>query len=100
MGFFFVVFVFNLKLTFLQQNPTEQPFHRIMRASHVIKGAASNLMCQQLRHAAMELEQAASNANDLDPTGMGNFMATVQARYADLKRAAENYHVFLQSINV
>lgn len=36
-----------------------------MRASHVIKGAASNLMCDELRTAAMHLEQAASAAHDL-----------------------------------
>ena len=49
----------------IQQSPTESPFHRIMRASHVIKGAASNLMCDELRTAAMHLEQAASAAHDL-----------------------------------
>jgi len=71
-----------------------------MRASHVIKGAASNLMCAQLRAAAMNLEQAASAANDLDPSQAQQVMGNVQARYMDLKRAVENYHGFLNSISV
>ena len=37
-----------------------------MRASHVIKGASSNLMCEQLRETSLHLEQAASSANDID----------------------------------
>lgn len=82
------------------RNPTEQPFHRIMRASHVIKGAASNLMCQQLRQAAMELEQAASNANDLDQNASGAAMSLVKTKYMDLKEATENYQAFLRSISV
>eukprot|EP00543_Licmophora_paradoxa_P006126 CAMPEP_0202443730 /NCGR_PEP_ID=MMETSP1360-20130828/2911_1 /ASSEMBLY_ACC=CAM_ASM_000848 /TAXON_ID=515479 /ORGANISM="Licmophora paradoxa, Strain CCMP2313" /LENGTH=65 /DNA_ID=CAMNT_0049059481 /DNA_START=193 /DNA_END=390 /DNA_ORIENTATION=+ len=65
-----------------------------MRASHVIKGAAANLMCGQLRNAAMHLEQAASAANDSNAPG------EVQARYIDLKRAVENFHAFLRSIGV
>lgn len=71
-----------------------------MRASHVIKGAASNLMCAQLRLTAMELEQAASQANDLDPSMAHTVMGNVQARYMDLKQAVENYHAFLYSIGV
>lgn len=83
-----------------QQNPVDSPFHRIMRASHVIKGAASNLMCGELRTAAMNLEQAASAANDLDPAHAKEVMVQVQARYVDLKRAVENYNAFLTSISV
>jgi HPt (histidine-containing phosphotransfer) domain-containing protein len=71
-----------------------------MRASHVIKGAASNLMCGQLRTAAMNLEQAASAANDLDPSQGKEVMSIVQARYVELKRAVENFHAFLTSISV
>ena len=71
-----------------------------MRASHVIKGAASNLMCGQLRTAAMNLEQAASSANDLDPAQAQQIMVQVQARYVDLKRAVESYNAFLISIAI
>lgn len=77
------------------QTPTDNSFHRIMRAAHGIKGAASNLMCQELRAAALNLEQAADAANE-DSTAVG----TVQERFADLKRAFENYQSFLRSIGV
>ena len=66
----------------------------------MIKGAASNLMCQQLRQAAMELEQAASNANDLDQNASGAAMSLVKTKYMDLKEATENYQAFLRSISV
>ena len=66
-----------------------------MRAAHVIKGAASNLMCSQLRATAMNLEQTASAANE-----QREHMANVQARYMELKQAVENYHAFLNSIGV
>eukprot|EP00542_Grammatophora_oceanica_P010925 CAMPEP_0194046878 /NCGR_PEP_ID=MMETSP0009_2-20130614/22789_1 /TAXON_ID=210454 /ORGANISM="Grammatophora oceanica, Strain CCMP 410" /LENGTH=129 /DNA_ID=CAMNT_0038692335 /DNA_START=82 /DNA_END=471 /DNA_ORIENTATION=- len=81
------------------RTPTDQPFHRIMRASHVIKGAASNLMCGQLRQTAMQLEQAAStmsNASTADP----NAMAQIQSCYMELRRAVENYNAFLRQIGV
>ena len=45
------------------QNPTDNAFVGFIRAAHVIKGAASNLMCEQLRKTAMELETIATNAN-------------------------------------
>lgn len=48
----------------------------------------------------MNLEQAASAANDLDPSQAQQVMGNVQARYMDLKRAVENYHGFLNSISV
>jgi HPt (histidine-containing phosphotransfer) domain-containing protein len=44
------------------QNPTDNAFVGFIRAAHVIKGAASNLMCEQLRKTAMELETIATNA--------------------------------------
>lgn len=72
-----------------------------MRASHVIKGAASNLMCAQLRHCAMNLETAASSAAN-DPAGASNpaVLQTVQARYEELKVAVQNYHAYLQQVGV
>lgn len=68
-----------------------------MRASHVIKGAASNLMCAQLRTAAMQLEQAASTAHE---SGGGDDMENLRVKYMTLKMAVDNYHAFLQSIGV
>mmetsp|Transcript_35104 Transcript_35104/g.84944 ORF Transcript_35104/g.84944 Transcript_35104/m.84944 type:complete len:131 (-) Transcript_35104:68-460(-) len=83
------------------QNPADSPFVQIMRASHVIKGAASNLMCAQLRQTAMNLETAASTAAN-DPNGMGNptVLQPVQARYEELKVAVTNYHNYLKSVGV
>lgn len=91
---------FSFLLCF-HQNPTDSPFVQIMRASHVIKGAASNLMCAQLRACAMNLETAASSAAN-DPNGVANpsVLQPVQARYEELKVAVQNYHCYLQSVGV
>jgi HPt (histidine-containing phosphotransfer) domain-containing protein len=73
-----------------------------MRASHVIKGAAANLMCGQLRQASYNLEQAASraheasNANHISPELMQN----VQVCYNEMQQARQNYLSYLQSIGV
>jgi HPt (histidine-containing phosphotransfer) domain-containing protein len=72
-----------------------------MRASHVIKGAASNLMCSQLRHCAMNLETAASTAaNDAHGANNPAVLQPVQVRYQELKVAVQNYHAYLQSVGV
>ena len=57
-------------------------------------------MCEQLRTAAMNLEQAASAANDLNPAHAQEVMVQVQDRYRDLKQAVENFNAFLISISV
>lgn len=77
----------------------ESPFVQIMRASHVIKGAASNLMCAQLRETAMQLETAASNASN-GPAANPARLQKVQEQYAELKTAVQNYHTYLKSIGV
>ena len=84
-----------------RQNPVDSPFVQIMRASHVIKGAASNLMCKQLRLCAMNLETAASSASN-DPSSAGNpaVLQQIQARYEELKVAVQNYHAYLQTVGV
>ena len=72
-----------------------------MRASHVIKGAASNLMCAQLRLCAMNLENAASAASN-DPAATSNpaVLQNVQTRYQELQVAVQNYKTYLQSVGV
>jgi len=83
------------------QNPTDSPFIQIMRASHVIKGAASNLMCAQLRHSAMNLESAASAAaNDSNGVSNPSVLQPVQEKYEELKVAVANYHDYLKSVGV
>lgn len=76
-----------------------------MRASHVIKGAASNLMCQQLREGATNVEQAAEEANALsledgNSEKLEEAAEKVKEKYAELMKAVENYHEFLVSVDV
>ena len=73
-----------------------------MRASHVIKGAASNLMCQQLRQTAMALESHASTANDAagDPAAVQANLPIVKARFDELRQAVANYHAYLASVGI
>ena len=72
-----------------------------MRASHVIKGAASNLMCAQLRQCAMQLETAAQTAAN-DAGGVNNpaVMQDLKSRYDELKVAVQNYHSYLDNVGV
>jgi hypothetical protein len=83
------------------QNPTDVPYQRIMRAAHVVKGASANLMCAQLRAAAMTLEQSANQCHEQGGAAAPPPMqAAVQTAHADLKQAAQNYVAYLQSIGV
>eukprot|EP00934_Nitzschia_sp_Nitz4_P000120 Nitzschia sp. Nitz4//scaffold149_size55946//26138//26670//NITZ4_006595-RA/size55946-augustus-gene-0.71-mRNA-1//-1//CDS//3329536812//120//frame0 len=90
-----------LKIEETIRNPVNSPFVQIMRAAHVIKGAASNLMCGELRQCAMQLETAASSAAN-DPASQGNpqVLQVVQARYEELKNAVQKYHAYLQSVGI
>jgi len=72
-----------------------------MRAAHVIKGAAANLMCNQLRQSALQLEQAAKKAHEAGGTAApAELQSAVQTQYNNLSQAAQNYTAFLQSIGV
>jgi HPt (histidine-containing phosphotransfer) domain-containing protein len=85
----------------LPQNPVDSPFIQIMRAAHVIKGAASNLMCAQLRYCAMNLETVASAAaNDAAAQSNPSVLQSVQARHLELQVAVQNYHAYLLSVGV
>lgn len=80
------------------QPVNDQSFLPIMRASHVIKGASSNLMCQQLRETATNLEQTAAAAN-------GNADAAsseeeVKEKFEELKTAVDNFFEFLESQDI
>jgi len=67
----------------------------ICRAAHVIKGAASNLMCGQLRETATALESSASAANH-NPT----LLVDVKEKFEELKVAVDAYHAHLGTIGV
>ena len=59
---------------------------RVLRASHVIKGAAANLMCAQLRLCALQLEMAAQTAaNDADGLKNPAVMTELKERHEELK---------------
>ena len=71
-----------------------------MRAAHVIKGAAANLMCGQLRQTSMQLEQAASQAHEAGLNVTSEMQMAVQTNYAAMQQALQIYLAFLQSIGV
>ena len=71
-----------------------------MRASHVIKGASSNLMCEQLRESSTSLEQAAAVANDInseDKAALEAEATKVREKYEKLMKAVGNYHQMLDA---
>lgn len=70
-----------------------------MRAAHVIKGAAANLMCGQLRQASFQLEQAAARAHEAQGRE-AELRPAVLGYFAEMQRAGQNYVAFLQSIGV
>jgi hypothetical protein len=75
----------------------------ISRKAHVIKGAAANLMCQQLRIASLNLEQAGTAAHEASKgsaTVPPELVAAVQTNFAIFQQAAQNFFNFLQSIGV
>merc|ERR1719261_13589 len=95
------------------KNLSDNPFVGIVRAAHVIKGAASNLMCEQLRKTAMALESTATNAqsaatkdkkgsadeekeSEVDPEQL----ELVKKKLEDLKVAVKNYHEYLKEVDV
>jgi len=93
-----LTFVSLINILFCAQNPQNNPYHTIMRSAHVIKGAAANLMCQQLRGTAMNLEHAARAAHEAGGVAAPpELQQAVQARFAEMQQAAQNFMVFLQS---
>ena len=92
MCFFYFLFAFSKT----SQSPEDSPFVQIMRAAHVIKGAASNLMCAELRQCAMSLETAASSAaNESNGTNDTLLLDGIKGKHEDLKTAVQNYHAYL-----
>mmetsp|Transcript_23886 Transcript_23886/g.35306 ORF Transcript_23886/g.35306 Transcript_23886/m.35306 type:complete len:121 (+) Transcript_23886:82-444(+) len=75
----------------MESKTDDDSYHRIMRASHVIKGAASNLMCEQLRTTAMNLETSAKSVDEF---------SVIKEKFDKLKSATEAYCLYLESIGV
>jgi HPt (histidine-containing phosphotransfer) domain-containing protein len=89
--------------TTLQAPLNDQSFLLIMRASHVIKGASSNLMCQQLRECSTNLEQAAAVANDIsseDKEALEAEATKVREKHVELTKAVDSYHEMLKAVEI
>eukprot|EP00580_Thalassiosira_gravida_P004137 CAMPEP_0201601918 /NCGR_PEP_ID=MMETSP0492-20130828/2767_1 /ASSEMBLY_ACC=CAM_ASM_000837 /TAXON_ID=420259 /ORGANISM="Thalassiosira gravida, Strain GMp14c1" /LENGTH=140 /DNA_ID=CAMNT_0048065279 /DNA_START=86 /DNA_END=508 /DNA_ORIENTATION=- len=85
----------------LENSINDQSFLLIMRASHVIKGASSNLMCEQLRKTSTDLEQTAAGANGIameDKAALDIATEKVKKEYAQLKTAVDDYRDFVDKI--
>ena len=82
------------------QGEHKDGYHRILRASHVIKGAAANLMCQQLRQTATDLEKSAAIAHSAADKITDDMKHDVEKCYEDLASAVEKYNEYLDSIDV
>jgi len=84
------------------RNPSDgNPFIQICRAAHVIKGAASNLMCPELRKTSMDLESAATAANvAANGATDSELLGEVEKKLESLKLAVENYHKYLKEVDV
>lgn len=92
-----------LSFLFQKEPVNDQSFLLIMRASHVIKGASSNLMCQQLREGATNLEHAAAGANEIpteDQASLDAAMEKVREKHVELMKGVESYHAFLKSVDI
>merc|ERR1719343_272974 len=76
----------------------EDPYFGIQRAAHVVKGASSNLMCEELRRTSFALEKAGSAAHEKknDPT----LEAKVKTVYLDFKEATRNFDALLKELDI
>lgn len=63
----------------------------------MVKGAAANLMCEDLRYAAFELEQVAKLNTDKPIDSEVTEM--LETKYEKLKEAAEKYKEFVKKID-
>mmetsp|Transcript_28096 Transcript_28096/g.56301 ORF Transcript_28096/g.56301 Transcript_28096/m.56301 type:complete len:127 (-) Transcript_28096:44-424(-) len=77
----------------LQTRPID--WTKIMRAAHVIKGAAANLMCYQLRLTAQNMERSASLAGVSESAA-----AEVHTGYVELQSALSAFHQMLESLGI
>lgn len=69
----------------------------------MIKGAAANLMCSQLRDTAKALEKAGSAGNEVasgDKAAIESAWSDVKQNFSELKQAMKAYNAFLSSIGI
>jgi len=91
------------------EDPSGQPFIAFVRAAHVIKGAASNLMCEQLRVTSMALETRAQTAvSDMAVEDSKTSSVDKKTKHLELvlkeleglKLAVKKYHDYLVEVGV
>ena len=61
----------------------------------MVKGAAANLMCENLRSTAANLEIVAKDSKDMPLTS--NVIESLETQYEKLKEAAEKYKKFVKT---
>jgi HPt (histidine-containing phosphotransfer) domain-containing protein len=85
----------------IDQGPeTAEYYQHIQRASHVIKGAAANLMCHQLRQAAASLEKSAAKAYNAQDKITEEIKEEVLQLFDQFCDAAQMYNDYLNTIGV
>lgn len=60
-------------------------------------------MCEGLRETATNLEQAAAGAKEIpaeDVASLESATQTVRERVVDLRKAVDNYHAMLNSVDI
>jgi chemotaxis protein histidine kinase CheA len=100
LSFLCSLILFLIHASSLPQNPVDNPFVQIQRAAHVVKGAASNLMCSQLRDCAKALETTASANAGTEPSDNPEAFEAVKQKYEEMKTAVEAYHKFLTETGI
>lgn len=85
----------------IHQGPNSADYYQhIQRASHVIKGAAANLMCHPLRRAAANLEKSAAKAYSVQDKITDEVKQEVLQLFVEFCDAARAYNDFLDTIDV
>jgi HPt (histidine-containing phosphotransfer) domain-containing protein len=86
---------------FIHQGPDSIDYYQhIQRASHVIKGAAANLMCHQLRQAAANLEKSAAKAYNAQNKITDEAKQEVLQLFDEFCDAVRMYNDYLNTIGV
>lgn len=94
-------FLGSILISLILQTPDDSCFVQVMRAAHVIKGAASNLMCGELRKCSTELETASNTASKENKDHKDEeIMKSLKEKFEALEKAVKNYHEYLEKVDV
>ena len=85
----------------MTQTPDDTCFVQIMRAAHVIKGAASNLMCGDLRKCAAELETLANTSSKENKDHKDEeIIGSLKEKFEAMQNAVKDFHEYLDKVGV